>query len=105
MKPQTFELVRYEDVSGVSGTGTVAEGCRFSDGSVALRWRGPNASTAIWPDIDAVIAVHGHCGATVVRWIDQPELEAVPDDVSHLLATGIHAATQLVQHRPMVAGV
>ncbi len=86
MNPRTFELIRYEDVSGVSGTGAVAEGCVFSDGSVALRWRGAYASTAIWPDIDAVIAVHGHSGATVVRWLDQ------------------HAATRLVEARPLAAG-
>jgi hypothetical protein len=75
MKPQTFELVRYTDISGVSGTGIVAEGCVFTDGSVALRWHGDNPSTAIWPDIDSVLAVHGHCGATVIRWLEVSELE------------------------------
>ena len=69
--PRTFELVRYRDLSGVSGTGVVAEGCVFSDGSVALRWRGDNPATAVWPDIDSVLAVHGHQGATEVRWIEQ----------------------------------
>ncbi len=94
MKPQTFELVRYHDVSGISGTGVVAEGCVFTDGSVALRWRGPNSSTAVWPDLDAILAVHGHCGATVVRWLDVSEMETVPGtdllpgEVSHILATG-----------------
>ena len=81
MKPQTFELVRYHDVSGVSGTGTVAEGCVFTDGSVALRWHGPNPSTAIWPNIEAILAVHGHHGATVVRWLDNTERDPVPSTV------------------------
>lgn len=48
----------------------VAEGCVFTDGSVALRWRGSNPATAVWPDLDSVLAVHGHEGATEVRWID-----------------------------------
>jgi len=97
VKPQTFELVRYEDVSGVSGTGTVAEGCVFSDGSVALRWHGPNPSTAVWPNLNGILAVHGHAGATVVRWLDVSEMETVPGtdllpgEVSHVLATGRHA--------------
>lgn len=68
--PRTFELVRHADVSGVSGTGVVAEGCVFTDGSVALRWRGDNPATAVWPDLDSVLAVHGHHGATEVNWLD-----------------------------------
>jgi hypothetical protein len=70
VRPRTFELVRYRDLSGVSGTGVVAEGCVFTDGSVALRWRGNNPATAVWPDIDSVLAVHGHQGATEVRWLE-----------------------------------
>ena len=70
VRPRTFELVRYRDPSGVSGTGVVAEGCEFSDGSVALRWRGDNPATAVWPDLDSVLAVHGHQGATEVRWVE-----------------------------------
>lgn len=68
--PRTFELVRYRDPSGVSGTGVVAEGCEFTDGSVVLRWRGDNPATAVWPNLNAVLAVHGHGGATQVRWIE-----------------------------------
>jgi hypothetical protein len=70
VRPRTFELVRYQDPSGVSGTGVVAEGCEFTDGSVALRWRGENAATAVWQSVDAILAVHGHQGATEIRWID-----------------------------------
>ncbi|WP_238166115.1 hypothetical protein [Kribbella caucasensis] len=70
VRPRTFELVRYQDLSGVSGTGVVAEGCVFTDGSVALRWRGSNPATAVWPDLESVLAVHGHQGATEVRWLE-----------------------------------
>ena len=72
VRPRTFELVRYRDPSGVSGTGVVAEGCEFTDGSVALRWRGDNPATAVWPDVESILAVHGHQGATEIRWIDAP---------------------------------
>ncbi|MGC4942059.1 hypothetical protein [Kribbella sp. DT2] len=88
MIPRTFELVRHRDLSGVSGTGVVAEGCVFTDGSVALRWRGNNPATAVWPDLDSVLAVHGHHGATEVHWLeswtepstplDPPQLETRP---------------------------
>ncbi|TWD83192.1 hypothetical protein FB561_4351 [Kribbella amoyensis] len=94
MKPQTFQLVRFTDVSGVSGTGVVAEGCVFTDGSVALRWHGDNPSTAVWPDLDSILAVHGHAGATVVRWLEDSDLEPtagthlLPGEVAHALATG-----------------
>ncbi|HEY0690883.1 MAG TPA: hypothetical protein VGD71_17820 [Kribbella sp.] len=70
MSPRTFELVRYRDLSGISGTGVVAEGCVFTDGSVALRWRGNNPATAVWPDLESILAVHGHHGATELRWVD-----------------------------------
>jgi hypothetical protein len=69
--PRTFELERSADVSGVSGTGTVAEGVQWTDGTVALRWRGAWPTTTVWDDgIDAVVAVHGHHGASIVHWLD-----------------------------------
>jgi hypothetical protein len=79
VRPRTFELVRYRDLSGVSGTGVVAEGCVFTDGSVALRWRGTNPATAVWPDVESVLAVHGHQGATEVRWLEGEDSPADAD--------------------------
>jgi hypothetical protein len=70
--PRRFELVRHRDVSGVSGTGVVAEGIEWSDGTVALRWGGHYPTTTVWQDgIDALLAIHGHNGATVIRWLDE----------------------------------
>ena len=66
---KTFTLEREEDVSGISGTGRVAEGIQFSDGTVAIRWiAGEHHSTVIWEDIESVLAIHGHGGATQVVW-------------------------------------
>ncbi|GAA2788822.1 hypothetical protein GCM10010522_02600 [Kribbella solani] len=81
VRPRTFELVRYRDPSGVSGTGVVAEGCQFTDGSVALRWRGDNPATAVWPNVESVLAVHGHQGATEVRWIEPAGTRAEPPEL------------------------
>jgi hypothetical protein len=70
-----FELVRHHDVSGVSGTGIVAEGVVWTDGAVALRWYGEHPSTEVWSSLDDMLAVHGHEGETIVHFLDA----AVPD--------------------------
>jgi hypothetical protein len=63
-----FHLERTEDVTGVSGTGTVAQGVEFDDGSVAIRWAGATPSTVIWASIDHAMHVHGHGGLTRLAW-------------------------------------
>ncbi|MFJ4739018.1 hypothetical protein [Streptomyces sp. NPDC088775] len=68
-----FHLDRAEDVTGVSGTGTVAGGVIFPDGTVAMRWNTGTSSTAIYDSIDDVTEIHGHNGATVVTLLDGPE--------------------------------
>jgi hypothetical protein len=63
---RTFQLVRDEDVSGVSGVGVVALGVEFDDGTVALRWASANPTSVVFHDrgMASVKAVHGHGGAT-----------------------------------------
>jgi hypothetical protein len=68
-----FKLRRDRDISEVSGTGYVAEGVVFSTGAVALHWTGAYPATAVWPSIEAVVAIHGHQGATVVEWMDDED--------------------------------
>lgn len=66
-----FTLERDEDVSGISGTGTVAEGTQFSNGKVVVQWTvGDHQSTVVWDSIDSVKAIHGHGGATRIEWKD-----------------------------------
>lgn len=65
-----FKLLRHHDVSGVSGTGIVAEGIQFTDGTVVIRWYGVHPSTVVWPSIDDAMAVHGHQGSTEIQWTD-----------------------------------
>lgn len=69
-----FVLSRDIDVSGVSGTGVVAEGVEFVDGKVALRWcAGDHRSTVVWDSIESVEVIHGHGGATQITWLDKEE--------------------------------
>lgn len=63
---KTFKLIRKVDVSGVSGTGVVAEGVIFHDGEVALSWFGEKHCVSVWNHIEDVVAVHGHDGLTEV---------------------------------------
>jgi len=70
MSSRRFRLIRHHDVSGVSGTGPVAEGVQFTDGAVALRWYGDYPTTTVWDAIESVIAIHGHAGATEIEWLD-----------------------------------
>jgi hypothetical protein len=74
-----FQLMRDEDVSGVSGTGVVAEGIEFWDGVCAIRWYGVDASTVVWPSIAAAERVHGHDGRTRFEFIAH-ELDDQPRD-------------------------
>ncbi len=66
---QRFYLYRHEDKSGISGTGIVADGIRWPDGAVTIRWRGERPSTVNWNSIEDAESVHGHGGATVFVWI------------------------------------
>lgn len=65
-----FLLIRDDDKTGMSGTGVVAEGVEFSDGSCAMRWLTPVGSTGFYPSIKAVEYIHGHGGATRAVFAD-----------------------------------
>jgi hypothetical protein len=65
-----FRLHRIRDESGISGTGTVAEGVAFTDGTVALRWLTATASTAVYASMADVAIIHGHGGATRIVYVD-----------------------------------
>ena len=70
-----FEFVRDIDVSGTSGTGVPIVGLQFPDGRVAARWvtqKNPN-STELWDSIEDFEQIHGHGGASWVRWLDDEQ--------------------------------
>ena len=66
-----FHLLRLEDESGVSGTGVIAEGCVFTDGTTILRWTTEHKSTAIYNSLEECEKIHGHNGQTQVVWKDK----------------------------------
>jgi hypothetical protein len=70
-----FYLYRSVDITGVSGTGVIAEGIEFSDGRVALKWRSKTPSVIVYMDMADMLIVHGHNGNTTVHWVDEEKIE------------------------------
>lgn len=70
--PRLFLLERITDVTGVSGTGTVASGIWWPDDNVvALRWHSDWPTSVVFHDrgIESVEHVHGHGGSTKIVWL------------------------------------
>ena len=65
-----FVLLRVEDLTGVSGTGEVAEGTVFSSGLAVIRWLREPFAMGVYQNLDDVISVHGHEGRTQLQFID-----------------------------------
>ena len=66
-----FVLVRHKDVTGKSGVGIIGEGVAWTGGPAFLHWMTEFESFVHWPGgVDAILAVHGHEGSTVCRWLD-----------------------------------
>ena len=79
MSHRRFVLMRDEDVTGVSGTGTVAEGVHWPHGDVvALRWTSEWPTSVVFHDrgIASVEAIHGHNGKTRIVWLDEEAPDA-----------------------------
>lgn len=71
--PRRFVLVRDKDISGISGTGKVASGCVFPDGSAVLHWNTKVFSTTVFQDIKELEKLHGHDGATRIEFVEDPK--------------------------------
>lgn len=73
-QPRAFVLIRQSDPSGVSGTGVVAQGVEFADGTVALRWLSAWPTSVVFHDtgVQGVLNVHGHGGQTIIEWEESP---------------------------------
>jgi hypothetical protein len=57
-----FHLARAQDISGVSGTGHIAEGVVFSNGWCVLRWMSGHPGLEYFQSIADLEAVHGLAG-------------------------------------------
>ncbi len=73
-KPKTemrrFQLIRDVDVSGVSGTGIVAEGCEMTSGKVILTWLSNLSTVEICDNAKVLEEIHGHEGSTKIVFLD-----------------------------------
>jgi hypothetical protein len=75
----TFRVYRDQDVSGVSGTGVIAEGCQFSTGWVVTHWLDQppmnEPKTDVWyhKGTSPITKVHGHGGATRIVWTSEED--------------------------------
>lgn len=65
-----FYLWRDVDETGISGTGMIAFGVEFPDGTVVTQWNSEISQVSVWKSMEEVIAIHGHGGSTKVHWID-----------------------------------
>jgi hypothetical protein len=74
-----FLMIRDEDETGISGTGVVAEGIEFSDGTCVIRWQthgDDHHSTVVWSSIEDAKAIHGHGGRTRFVYLRLAPMEA-----------------------------
>lgn len=65
-----FALVRHTDATGVSGAGVVALGVVTHTGCVFAQWTEPGEIVVQPRGMAAFLEVHGHDGASTVRWLD-----------------------------------
>ena len=104
-----FRLVRDEDESGVSGTGHVADGVIWHDGTCAVHWRTEHTSTSVYASVNDVIAIHGHGGKTRVvldehpynRGISEAEQDAMEN--SHFASIGGLSAREAPKVPPYIS--
>lgn len=102
---RTFELHRDVDVSGISGTGLVAEGVEWADGTVALRWLTEDlATTVIHRSIETVERLHCHQGSSRIEWTGSPRT-GLPQFIDELRAARkVVEAARRISHSPEVVG-
>jgi hypothetical protein len=65
-----FMMLRRVDETGVSGTGHIADGVVFHDGTVVVRWRTATPGTTSFASLEHAKTVHGHDGKTVFEFHD-----------------------------------
>jgi hypothetical protein len=81
-KVRRIALVRHEDVSGVSGTGVVAYGVLFPDGTIVLRWDTKVRSTTFYDSLADLETITGHGGKTTVELLDEMNELIPPSSVA-----------------------
>lgn len=57
---RTFTVTRLGDVSGTSGTGPVAKGVVFPDGTTVVQWQTRARSVTVYSSYVDALYIHGH---------------------------------------------
>jgi hypothetical protein len=78
-EPKIFSLIREHDESGISGTGLIAGGVKFPDGTCVLHWYTICTSTAVYKNIEELEKIHGHGGKTKVVFHDREFMRGCHD--------------------------
>lgn len=87
-QPRRFLLVRDVDTTGMSGTGVVAHGTKWHDGTASVLWLPPYPSVVFWyrsPEgMSDAEWIHTHGGTTNTRieWLDPGFESDKPDTVT-----------------------
>ena len=71
-KIKTFYLMRHSDVNGLSGTGVVAVGVVYPDGKAHMQWTSYKKSFEMHENVESLMDIHGHAGATELVYGDPP---------------------------------
>jgi hypothetical protein len=69
----TFDVYRREDASGTSGTGVVAKGVLFPDGTTVVQWQTHVRSVVIYNSYADALHIHGHGDKTGFRFHSCPD--------------------------------
>ncbi len=77
-----FRLMRDQDPTGVAGTGHVASGVHWPDGSVTLKWHTPAgaadpANVSHYASVTKMVGIHGHGGRTRMEYVKNEPAPAV----------------------------
>ena len=72
-KFKRFHLVRNNDRTGMSGTGVVAEGVQFQDGTCILKWISTTSAIGIYHSCVEMLHIHSHGGdgGTKIVYVDE----------------------------------
>ena len=69
----TFDVLRKEDATGTSGTGVVAIGAMFPDGTVVVQWQTHVRSVVTYGSMADALFIHGHGDSTGFRFHECPD--------------------------------
>ena len=66
VRVKVYEIIRDEDVSGISGTGRVGDVAVFPNGKVVVAWDTPQriSTVVIYDSLEDAQKIHGHSGKT-----------------------------------------